>query len=113
MDKKAIEFTIPDTFRQFGYDIEVEYRDDLTGMQGQTGSCSTPQCKIYLQRSSPNLKLSQDYINTTFLHEFLHNALNLIGYEEASDDERFVEQLSNLLYQMLKTGKVESPDDIG
>ncbi len=41
----------------------------------------------------------------TFLHEFFHAALEALGREDLSQDEKLVDGLSGLMHQMLKTGK--------
>ena len=41
----------------------------------------------------------------TFWHEFVHCALDTLGYEKLNSDERFVDQMGHCLYQLQKTRK--------
>lgn len=44
--------------------------------------------------------MSKEVEKSTLYHEIVHAILVLIGYNELSDDEVFVQNLSNAIYQM-------------
>lgn len=67
-------------------------------LEGVTlGKIICSKCKILLKKGLPEgLKRSVLY------HEILHGILIQIGYTESSDDETFVQGLSNVLCQMFE-----------
>lgn len=49
--------------------------------------------------------LPTDLRYTSFLHEFVHAALDALGREDLSENEPFVDGLAGLVHQMLKTAR--------
>jgi len=49
---------------------------------------------------------SDDKRNETFLHEITHVILDIGGYEKESEDEKFVNHISQTFYQVLKDNKL-------
>lgn len=64
--------------------------------------------QIEYQRSiiKINKDMSQDIKNETICHEMLHGMLTHLGYTEQSQDEQFVNALSNAIYQGFKIKEV-------
>lgn len=47
-------------------------------------------------------RFGQNQINQTFLHELVHGICEKIGYNETNDDDRFIDQFSATLYEIIK-----------
>ena len=50
-------------------------------------------------------KMDADHKGQTYCHEIVHGILYIMGKEELSKDEPFVDLFGHLLYQVLKTAK--------
>ncbi len=58
---------------------------------------------------SPRIKkMPESHLHHTLCHEVTHAVLDTIGREDLSQDEAFVDLLSNALYQVLTTVKPAS-----
>lgn len=47
--------------------------------------------------------LEDDSMKQTYLHELLHYILFILGYNKLNNDEQFVDSVSHLLYQAIKS----------
>ena len=77
---------------------EVESIDD-TGL-GRTYSMLN---KIKISKTWQNFELEESAKEQTFYHELVHAILDELGEHELSNNERFVQSFSVLLYQFEKT----------
>lgn len=58
---------------------------------------------------SPRIKkMPESHLNHTLCHEVTHAILDTIGREDLSQDEAFVDLLSNAIFQVLTTAKPAS-----
>ena len=95
---------IPVEYQQFGQTIKVVFKDDLIAREDAEGLCVYKNNIITLQ----NLKVLNrpaSQLEQTFIHEVLHHALELLGYEKEGKDEQFIDRLAGLLHQMVVTSK--------
>lgn len=68
--------------------------DAFDSTEKHFGLINYEQCCIYINRAMPD-ELQKE----TIFHEFVHGVLLHIGEEDKSLDEKFVQTLSNALYQ--------------
>jgi len=89
---------IPRSFKCMGFRIKVSLEniedDDLDG------KFSFEDSKIII-----NNKASFQIIEQTFWHEWMHCALGTLGYDKLDKDEKFVDRMAQLLYQLETTRK--------
>lgn len=94
-----MKFNIPHTFQIFGKTIKVKqpWKVDKEDSRGEwLYSTST----IKVKRS-----LDIEEKEVVFIHEALHAALDTLEYNDLSHDEAFIERLSKVLHQIIKTAK--------
>lgn len=66
------------------------------------GEINYSKAEIYINKDmSPEVK------SETICHEMVHGILTHLGYTELSDDERFVQALSNAIYQGFEISDME------
>lgn len=92
---------IPHSFKLYNQTIKVIYSRTLIDKQQAYGLWYLAKNKIYLQQSTKKYPLTTEQIEQTFLHEFIHAALDLSGELKLSSNEKFVCSISNLLHQFL------------
>ena len=92
---------IPKKFCLFGQTITVRLEADFTKNHECYGKWYPSQNLILLQE--PDSYHSDDVIFQTFWHEATHAMLDTLGYGEWSENERFVEQIGQCIYQILKS----------
>jgi len=97
---------IPKTFQIFGQTIKVIFKKNLIDKEESFGIWDYNKNIIYLQPSTRKHRLTKEQIESTFVHEYLHTSLDLLGYEELSKDEKFVNQLSLCIHQIVKNIKL-------
>jgi len=110
-----IHWKIPTSFTSINRTYVVEEIDDtsqtvLAAMDIHSNGLHLPdEAKIFLDLASEN----QDLIEHSFLHEWVHSALEASGYEHLSKDEEFVDEFSAMLHQFLQTaeGDVQLEDE--
>lgn len=88
---------IPSKVKVAGYTYDVlrpkdTFFEDAQGLDGSHQACN--QCIKVAQVGT------DDYQNTVFLHELLHAII--YSYTPDEQDEKFVEQVSKGLYQVIK-----------
>lgn len=93
--------SIPKHFHLAGQKILVEQVSDLVERQDCWGKWIPTSNTILLQ--SIDDKHPKDVVLQAFFHEAFHAILDILGHTEWSSNEVFVEQVSQLFYQMLKT----------
>jgi hypothetical protein len=98
-----MKFTIPKTFECGGRTITVvraEMLDDLPSDRDGDWRASNAMIRVIKSKEMPI-----DSQNQTFWHEAFHCILETAGHSKLSGDEDFVERISQLIYQVVKTGK--------
>jgi len=94
---------IPREFSLFGYKIEVSFVDDLLEETGNLGEAHYSVGKILLQNPATSPQpMSDEFLMQTFYHEKVHFLLNVLNDKNATN-ERYVEIMAGLLYQMDRT----------
>tara|TARA_R110002074_G_scaffold208324_1_gene376925 strand:+ start:468 stop:761 length:294 start_codon:yes stop_codon:yes gene_type:complete len=93
--------TLPKHFDLFGQRITVEVAENFARDQGCIGKWYPSQNRIVLQAADD--VHADDVVLQTFWHEATHAALDILGYGEWSENEVFVEQFGQVIYQILKT----------
>lgn len=90
-------FKIPKSFTILGSTFKVLLVDKVDEFDSW-GEC-------YIRTIKIKKSLSLEDKETTFLHECTHAILDSLGYKELSASEPFVEQVSQIIYQIIKTSK--------
>jgi hypothetical protein len=94
---------IPSRFSILGQTIRVVFVEDLADTHEMAGRWRPTLNLIELQ--PPDQFYSEDYVNQTFWHEAIHAALDILGYEDLSKDEEFVDRMGQAVYQIIKTSE--------
>ncbi len=98
---------IPKSYTQFGQVIKVVIDNDHCADHDCNGLADPDKNKIYLAIENPDeTSLDKEEIERNFFHESVHIMLAKAGYEELYPDEKFVSVMGNLMYEMLKSGKI-------
>ena len=79
-----------------GYDIDVTI--DTLRDENSDGHFFGNEQKIVISKESNKAVQAQ-----TFWHEWMHCALTTLGYSELNNNEQFVDQMAQCLYQLEKT----------
>ena len=96
---------IPKEFTIFGSIIKTKWDDNLT-KRNNVGEMNYPEDTIYLQLPEKDDKNFTDAaLERTYYHELIHCFLFHIGKTKLANDEMFVENLSGVLHQFMKTVK--------
>lgn len=98
---------IPKQFELFGQTINVEYTDKLVSDRDSIGLAIYRENRILLQKATDGIIRTKEMIEQTFLHELFHFILFEAGEVELMDNEKFVDIISSLFHQFLKTSKGE------
>lgn len=94
---------IPKSIKIFNQTIKIVFkRTLLDGKEPCFGTWHYKRNTIYLQKSTRKHTLTEEQIESTFIHELLHACLDLMGEHELNDNEKFVSSLSHLIYQFIK-----------
>jgi len=92
---------IPMSISLCGLDIEIELREGFTAETGMLGLADYKNLKIIID---PDFCPAQA-IRQTFFHECGHYILWMMGEEKLRNNEKFVDMLGHLMYQIIKSGK--------
>jgi len=87
---------IPKSFECMGFTVTVEMAD----MEENYGKWYSDKRLIKVAKGH-----SKEVREQTFWHEFMHCALDHLGYGELNENEQFVDQMAHCLYQLQKTRK--------
>lgn len=91
---------IPISFELQGRTIRVIRSEDVPFKNDAWACWDADSDRITLDPTAP-----KDMRAHSFLHEFLHAALEACGRDDLSSDEKLVDALAGLTHQMLKTSK--------
>jgi hypothetical protein len=94
---------IPTSFKLGAHTWKVKIVDEI-GNQSDSfhGICYTTEHLIKISRKVNGKKVSDASMYQTFLHEFVHAALHILGRE---DDEELAAGLEQMYYQLYKTAR--------
>lgn len=94
-------FTIPKTLQIGGLTITVEQKDIvLSDDEHVLGNADYKAQKINVSNIS-----KKEYKEMVFFHELTHMVLHFMGENEITQNEKFVDGFSTLMYQAIKTMK--------
>lgn len=99
------EIKIPKEFQLFGRTIKIEYDDRRCDDKNAYGLSEYGNQKIILSKFEGIDEIPKVKIEQTFLHELLHQILDTLCERDLSRNEQFVNNVSCLLHQALKTAK--------
>lgn len=100
-----MKWKIPSSFECGGrtWTVERPVKFDLNdGMGPRLGDCHPDKARIRVIQSK---KTPLDTQNQVFWHEAFHACLMTAGHEELYADEEFVERVSQLIYQVIKSSR--------
>lgn len=101
---------IPTSFKLGGntWRVRVVKHIVAIGSKGEVqhlyGDCAIDEQRIRLARSVDGRPCTDEQIQQTFIHEFIHAALYTIGRK--FDDEELVVGLENMVWQLIRTAKI-------
>ena len=90
--------TIPTTFECMGSTVTVSVTADIE--EKSVGRYIPQKLLILVDNKQPKQLQEQ-----TFWHEFMHCTLDHLGYKDLDENEQFVDQMAQCLYQLQKTRK--------
>lgn len=95
---------IPKKFKLLGHTIDVVIERDLSNKTDCLGETRYRYNQIALQSiSSKERQRSNTHLEHTFLHEVTHWILHAMHETDLSNNEKFIEQFSGILHQILTT----------
>lgn len=94
---------IPTSFKLGAHTWKVKIVDKIGEPSEYVyGICYTTDHIIHIAKSVNGKKVTESSMYQTFLHEFVHAALHILGRE---DDEELAAGLEQMYYQLHKTAK--------
>jgi len=94
---------IPEEFSLLNRSFSVAWMDEDTHLIAQAkGAASLEQGRVLLYPSE-----HREDLEHTFLHELIHMVFESSGYPELSKNEEFVDLISGMLHQYMRTKKGE------
>jgi hypothetical protein len=97
------DIRIPKRFSLLGQTIDVELVDHLSGLNGTLGEARTFQNNIMLQKNVDGMPLPESQRVKIFWHEALHIILHNMGLNEEASDEKFVDLMAGMIYNVIST----------
>lgn len=94
---------IPKSFKLFGSTITVKFDNDKNDIDRAYGLATYKTNSILLANKAHGELIDHNEIEASYLHEMFHFILNRLGYDDLSDNEKFVKQVSKALQQCLTT----------
>ena len=93
----------PTSFKLGAHTWKVKTVDSLVDAGSHLhGICYPGENRIEIARTVNGKKVSEDSMYQTFLHEFIHAALHILG---RNDNEELAAGLEQMLYQLHKTAR--------
>jgi hypothetical protein len=89
---------IPKKFKLFGHTINVIEKEKLNSHDAKWGSVNFIRKEILIDKN-----LDDDFKEQTFLHELIHLIFDFLTEDELAKNEKFVNNISELLYQAFET----------
>lgn len=97
------EVKIPTEFTLLGNKISVGFNEQLCDKHNALGLTKFSENVIVLTSCLNGQDLPEDTIMHTYWHETVHQILDKMGESELRDNEKFVDLLGGMIYQVLKT----------
>ena len=109
LDSSPEGLIIPKSFELLGSKIEVKLDSNVFHDSDHHGWAKYRQMAIVLQKPTEGIKITEDFLYHTFIHELVHMILYFAGDEEFDPPlhqrEYFVDRLAGLIHQFLKTAR--------
>lgn len=97
------EVNIPSSFEILGNKITIVFNDPTLAQNGELGLCDFNHNRILISTNHKGQKIPDDVSKHTYWHEVAHAMLHHMGETELRDNEKFVDLLGGMIYQVLKT----------
>lgn len=98
-----MKFKIPKSFECMGCTIKVIYDNKYCDDNGVLGEAHPNTNTIYLSDKDDGIPIPAERQIQIFLHECVHIWMSALGYDDLYGDEKFTDQLSGLINQMIKS----------
>jgi len=99
---------IPKKFKLFGQTITVEYDEKLVEREDLKGVALYRENKIkLLPAKGVYSNKPQHQVEQTFLHEVCHIIMHYLCENDMVDNEKFIDNFSNMLHQFISTSEGE------
>jgi len=95
---------IPKSFQIGGHTIKVEQTENIDPAES-LGECSLIKQYVKVATKSHYKNLPKTTIEHTYLHEIVHIILMMMNEDDLNNNEKFVDNFSGFLHQILKTSK--------
>ena len=92
---------VPKSFTLGAIPYTVSFKKILLDDQEMAGAVDYNTQKVFVNKMGS----ANESIEQTFYHEALHCIMHALGRYDLREDEEFIEQTSQLLYQLIKTSK--------
>lgn len=92
---------IPNKLNIMGRTYRVEYDEKGLSDNDDVGKYDEQAGVIYISKGFKELPRCMDSVEQNFLHEVVHGMCWQLGYNQLYNDEKFVEQFSGLLHQII------------
>lgn len=93
----------PEKVQIIGQTIDIIYTEDLL-KRGAWGMYNHPQQKIFIQtKDHHGFELSEDFMTCVLYHELTHAMLDILGYNDLSENEDLVDRIGHVIKQIMET----------
>jgi hypothetical protein len=93
---------IPEQIQLMGQTIDIEWDTQLVHEHDALGLAEYRMRKIKLQPSTEVYPVPRQVIEQAYLHEVVHCIFHALGEDEMRSDEKLVDGIAGLLYQVFK-----------
>lgn len=98
----AIKHYIPNHCELGGVEFSTIIKENSENA-GNLGSSSIINGEISIQNKNYGRNLSHTQIQNTYFHELAHMLVEMIGRNDLTTDETFVQNLGNVLFEFMRT----------
>lgn len=98
----AIKHYIPNYFEAGGVEFNTVIKKDSTNA-GNLGHSNITNGEIVIQAENVGKDLSHSQIQNTYFHELSHMIIEMIGRNDLTTDEIFIQNLGNVIFEFLRT----------
>jgi len=93
---------IPKKIKIISRTIDIIRNDRLCDEKNVYGEARYNEGEIIYQNVSNGIPRKKDCVHITIIHEILHFVFWVLGYNDLKNDEKFICQLSEVLFQVIK-----------
>lgn len=99
---KKDKMKIPKELQIGGLKYTVVFNDKLADDKGVLGEINHHTHEILITHKSKHGKLTDEFVEQTYLHEVIHAILEIMQETELNDNEKFVNTFSAFIHQVIK-----------